>query len=87
MDYGKLLFLAPAWLEVLDPTTKTMTLKAVGDALDAKCLIQAEPIPGTDPVQYRYTCLSVNCDTTCLLRRQVLPEGVKYWCECKGGNG
>lgn len=82
MSYTKLLLVAPAWLEVLDPETNTMTLKAEGDA-SAACQLQVDPIPGTDPVQYTYSCISVTCDQTCVLRRQVTPTGVKHWCECR----
>ncbi len=87
MGYTKLVFQASAWLEVYDPKTGTMVLKAeaAGVAEDVLCELQVEPIPGTDPVQYLYSCLSINCGGICKLRKRITPVGTQYWCECQPG--
>ncbi len=87
MSHTKLVFQASAWLEVYDPKTGNMVLKAepAGVTEDVLCELQVEPIPGTEPVQYLYSCLAINCGGICKLRRMIVPGGVKYWCECQPG--
>ncbi|MBX3474076.1 MAG: hypothetical protein KF754_06800 [Planctomycetes bacterium] len=69
MKYKKLAFLAQAFEEKYDSSTGTLTLVAVAaSAADSNaCQLIATPIPGTNPVQYEYSCLNNTCGGECVV--------------------
>lgn len=82
MGYKKLVFVAPAWREELDEKTDTLYLRA-DHSSSGQCDVVATPIPGTDPVEYEYSCSVVTCGGTCDLRSSKLPDGTPvYECVC-----
>lgn len=82
MGYKKLVFVAPAWREELDEETDTLYLRADLSSTGA-CELTVTPVPGTDPLEYVYSCSVVTCEGTCDLRSRKLPDGtLVYECVC-----
>jgi hypothetical protein len=87
MEYKKLVVVAPAWREEFDPATNTLYLRAEFSAR-GYCETIMTPIPGTDPVEYEYTCLPVTCEGKCELTTRSLPDGtIVVFCACLEGGG
>lgn len=85
MEYTQLVFVAPQWKEELDEETGTLYLRAMASGPTLDCELLVDPIPGTDPVQYRYRCRSVGCIGQCKLKTVLSHGGIVYYCECTGG--
>ena len=87
MKYKRLVLIAPAWREELDPKTDTLYLRAEFSAR-GYCETIMTPIPGTDPVQYEYSCLPVTCEGDCELTYSTLPDGtIVAFCSCPPTEG
>ncbi|MCG3183194.1 MAG: hypothetical protein ICCCNLDF_01279 [Planctomycetes bacterium] len=87
MGHKKLVFIAPAWRETLDTKTGTRYLRAAPSS-SGTCEVVATPIPGTDPVEYMYSCDRLDCLDDCDLRKRKLPGGgTLYECICVASPG
>ena len=87
LEYKKLVLVAPAWREELDPKTNTLYIRADFSS-PGFCETIMTPVPGTDPVEYTYDCLPVTCEGECELRERGLPGGMTiYYCACPDGDG
>ncbi|CAG0940478.1 hypothetical protein ANRL1_00165 [Anaerolineae bacterium] len=85
MAYKSVKFLAQEWREREDPATAELIIEASFPSLRKRCLVLAEPVPGTDPVVVKYSCLSVSCtgDNQCVLKKREDPDGsIVYYCDC-----
>lgn len=85
MEYKQLVFVAPRWKEELDEKTGTLYLRAMASDSTLDCELLMDPIPGTDPVQYRYRCRSIGCANQCKLKTVLSHGGIIYYCECTEG--
>lgn len=85
MEYKQLVFVATQWKEELDEKTGTLYLIATASDSTLDCELLVDPIPGTDPVQYRYRCREVACTRRCELKKEQVPTGIRYYCRCPDG--
>ncbi|MCB9931947.1 MAG: hypothetical protein H6841_00835 [Planctomycetes bacterium] len=82
MKHKKLVMVAPAWREEFDKKTGVRYLRAEFLKAEA-CDLIITPIPGSDPIEYEYSCENVTCDGECELRKRTLPDGTTtYRCVC-----
>ena len=82
--------LAQEWRVHHDVDTGELIMEPGFTSSRNKCAVVATPIPGTDPVQFEYSCLSITCtgDNECVLKKSTLPDGtVVYFCECEPSGG
>lgn len=81
MEYEKLVFEAPVWREIPSLVTDVLTVKAEFAILD--CMTIAEPVPGSDPIQIKYSCKNITCDGNCKLTKETDPNGnTIIYCAC-----
>ncbi|MCC6151785.1 MAG: hypothetical protein IT461_16160 [Planctomycetes bacterium] len=85
MAYKSVKFLAQEWREHEDPATGELIIEASFPSARKRCLVLAEPVPGSEPIQIRYSCLPVSCvgENHCELKKREEPDGtVVYYCDC-----
>ena len=86
MAKGKVKLLAQEWREYTDAKSGELIMEPGFTSSQRECCVVATPIPGTDPVQFEYSCQSITCagNTVCVLKTHVQPDGTTvHFCKCE----